>query len=258
MAAIQGSFAGMNTVRNISLIQRSISKTMHRVPPAKDENDVVVEAPEMPNEVAISQQMRSQIGSLTDSIRNLEIKLGRNEAANGAIGELVEKAKELREVAIEASQEATINPERGKAYQNTFDALTGEYNEIVAQASFAGKKLLDGSKDAAANVRPMAQLDVSTADVARDAIKDIDSALRALHDASVASETRTRYDYEATVRRFEVASQNLSAASSQVRDPQSAAEQAEYLKTLVRENANLASSAQGHMTSDKVFKLLHA
>lgn len=261
MSSVQGSFAGMNTVRNISLIQRSISKTMHRVPLPPDENDensVPVEAPKPPNEMAISQQMRSQIGSLTDSLRSLEFKLGRNEAAVGAIGELVEKAKEMREVAVEAAGEVVVNAEHGKAFQAAFDAVVGEYNDKLAQASFSGKKLLDGSADAAANIRPAANLDVSSAESAREAVKEVDYQLRLLKEARATSETKTQREYEATVRKFEVASQNLSAAVSMVSDPESAAQQAQYMKSVVRENVSLAASAQGQMSSDTVFKLLHA
>ncbi len=258
MAAIQGSFAGVNTVRNISLIQRSITKTLHRVPPVSEENDEADASPAVPNEVAISQQMRSQIGSLTDSLRALEFKLGRNEAAADAIGKLVEKAKEMREVAVEAAGELAVSAERGKAFQGAFDVLVGEYNDKLAQASFSGKKLLDGSNDAAANIPPAAQLDVSSAAAAKDAVKEIDYGLRALKESLVASEARMQNDYEATVRSFEVASQNVSAAGSQVRDPESAARQADYLKSLVRESTNLAAAAHGQMTSDTVFKLLHA
>ena len=261
MSSVQGGFAGMNTVRNISLIQRSISKTSHRVPPAQDEideNSALVETPEPPNEMAISQQMRSQIGSLTDSLRSLEFKMGRNEAAVGAIGGLIEKAKEMREVAVEAAGEVVVNAERGKAFQASFDAVVSEYNDMLAQASFSGKKLLDGSSDAAANLRPVAQLDVSSAESAKDAVKDVDRELRSLKEALVSSEAKTQSEYEATVRKFEVASQNLSAAGSQVRDRESAAEQAQFMKLVVQEHSDLAAAAQGQMSSDTVFKLLHA
>lgn len=258
MAAIQGSFAGMNTVRNISLIQRSLSKTMRRVPPAVDENDIPVEPAPAPSEVAISQQMRSQIGSLTDNLRTLETRLNRNHAASGAISELIDATRELRKVAAEAAAEVMVNAETSKAFQNSFDALAAKYNDKLDQASFEGKKLLDGSDDAAANIRPLPQLDVSTAESARDAVAEIDYGLRTLHEAKIATETQSRKEYEATTRRFEVASQNLSATGSQVRDSESASDQAEYLKSIVRENASLAASAQGQMTSDTVFKLLHA
>jgi flagellin-like hook-associated protein FlgL len=255
MTTIQGSFAGMNTVRNISLIQRSLTKTMHRV---SSDAEALPEDPETPLEISVSQKMRSQIGSLTDRIRKLEFGLGRSEAAGSSIQELIDKARSLREVAVEASDEVTNKGENSKILQTQFSALANNYNESVESANYAGIKLFDGSEDSVTKLTPMKEMDVSTADAAKETVKKIDYGLRELAEARVASESKSRLEYETTIRSFEVASQNMMAAGSLVHDTESATSQARLLRAAVQTNVELAGSAQGQLTSDTVFKLLHA
>lgn len=255
MTTIQGSFAGMNTVRNISLIQRSLTKTMHR---ALSDPEALPEDPETPLEIAVSQKMRSQIGSLTERIRKLEFGLGRSEAASSSIQELIDKARALREVAVEASDEVTNKGENSKSLQRKFSDLAGKYNESIESASFGGKKLFDGSSESVTKLTPMKELDVSSAEAAKETVKKIDLGLRELAEARVASENKSRLEYETTIRSFEVASQNIMAAGSLVHDTESATSQARYLREAVQTNVDMAGSAQGQLTSDTVFKLLHA
>ncbi len=255
MTGIQGSFAGMNTVRNISLIQRSLSKAMHRAPSIQDPN---AEVQESPSEIDISSQMRSQIGSLTERIRTLEFKLGKNEAAAGAIQELVEKAKEMRKLALEAAEETAIRPDAGGVFQTQLDVLAGEYKDKLEQASYDGKKLLDGSRDSAVSLAPMSTMDVSVSDSAKEAVKEIDRSLRVLAQTMLDTDAKSRKEYEKTIRSFEVAAQNLTAADSLVQDTDSAIAQARYLSALFKADGNSAAASQSQMTSDTVFKLLHA
>ena len=104
---INSNLAGMNTVRNISLIQRSISRTMQRLSSGLEIN----QASDGPAGLVISEQMRSQIGSLTQQIKNLEFNLNKNNAADSAISELRDKLSEIRSIAMSAA-DADLQPRK--------------------------------------------------------------------------------------------------------------------------------------------------
>lgn len=252
MTTVQGGNAGMNTVRNISLIQRSISKTMSHLS-ASQESDAESEAP---LELAVSEQLRSQIGSLTERIKKLELQVNRTKTAEGALSDLFERVKEMRNLAVEASDPVVNTPDNGKEFQSQFSRLSGQYNQAVQQASYEQNKLFDGSSESVANIQPLPDKDVSTADGAKETVRDLEDQLRILTEAKIDIEINSRSEYETTVQTFDIASQ--SPAETAIHDGAAAAAEARTLKYMVQYNAEQAASAQGQLDSDTVFKLLHA
>ncbi len=251
---INGNFTDLNTVRNISLIQRSISRTMQRPSSGLEIN----QASEGPAELVISEQMRSQIGSLTQQIKNLESNINRNNAADSAIAELRDKLSEIRSVAVAAANTAAATPEAGKAQQLQTEDLVATFNEQLANAEYAGQKLLGGSSSSLYRISPLGKLDVATPDMAAETLEKIDEAGLALNAAQEAVGAQSKNYYQSTVRSLQVASKNLTASESQVRDSDYGLEQAVLLKQLLQQQSGLAALSQGNLTSDAVFKLLNA
>ena len=248
------SYSGMNTIRNLSLIQRSLSKTMQKL----SSGERINEAADGPAELVISEQMRAQIGSITQQIKNLEFNLNKNNAADVTLQELRGKLGEMRTTAIAAADAGSATPETGKAYQALIDDLVSTYNQQVQNASFGNQKLFDKSKSAAYTLADIPPLNVSTPEDAADTIQRIDALATQLNDAQVKVGSKSKNEYESTIRSLEVTSQNLSAAESAIRDTDYAVEQANYLKQMVQLNVGLAAMAQGNLVADSVFKLLHA
>ncbi|MGB5107783.1 MAG: hypothetical protein WBP29_06965 [Candidatus Zixiibacteriota bacterium] len=253
MTTVQGGNAGMNTVRNISLIQRSLSKTMSHVSPALE----VDAESEAPSELAVSEQLRSQIGSLTDRIKKLELQVNRTKTAEGALSDLFERVKEMRHFAVEASDPAVNTPDNGKDLQGKFNAMAGQYKQAIEQASYGQEKLFDGSRESIATILPLSEQDVSTAEAAKETVRDLDDTLRILSEAKIDIELNSRSEYETTVQTFDIAAQ-AAASESVIHDGSTAAAEARYLKSMVQSNAEQAASAQGQLDSETVFKLLHA
>lgn len=254
MITLQGSYAGINTVRNLSLIQRSLSKTMQKLA-AGERVDTVADGPA---ELVISEQMRAQIGSLTEQIRGLEFRLNRNAAADKAVDELDGLVREMKQVVQTASDEVENTPESGRAFQDRIVGLVGDFNRRREEAAYGSQKLLDGSAGAVVAIPKMREIEISTPDQAREAIADVDRIARIVDESKVRIEEETRNEYELTMRNLEVASQNMTAAESSIYDRDFATEQARQLRSIVQQNAVSAASAQGPLTSDTVFKLLHA
>lgn len=255
MNIVQGCQAAMSTVRNVSLIQRSLNKGIQRLTnaqPAEPQQSTESYDP------AVSEQMRLQIGSITDQIRKLENLVNRSQAAESALEELSGKAEEIREVAAKATDVAPNQPEQGRALQQEFDQLVAEFNDRLDNSRFNDQKLFNDSEHGLVLLRRIPQLDISTADVAKESLRDVDFEMKCLHEAALQVEAKTDHDYESIVRSLEVTSQNVTAAQSISRDPVIAQSQAVFLKTVVQQDSNAAAMAQGPMTSDTVFKLLHA
>ncbi len=251
---INGSGAGLNAVRNISLIQRSISRTAQR-PASVSE---VSQTAEGIADAMSSEQMRSQIGSLTQQIKNLEFSVNRTRAADSAISELREKLNEIKGVAVQAADEASATPESGKVYQKQVNAAISTYNQRLDTAEYAGAKLLDGSQGSVCRLAPLADLDVSTPNEASQSLNKVSLAKYDVETAQDMVDASSRNEYQKTVRTLEVASQNLVAADNQILDTDSAREQALYLKELLQRQSGMAAVSQGNLAGDAVFKLLHA
>ena len=251
---ISSGYAGMNTVRNISLIQRSISRTAQHLTSGLEIN----QASDGPAGLVISEQMRSQIGSLTQNIKNLEFNLNKNNAADSAISELRDKLTGIREVALAAVDASAITPEAGKAYQTQINDLVATYNQQLSSAEYAGQKLFDSSSGPAARVAPLPEFTVAYPEDAEETIRKIDNEMSSLSRAAEAVGAKSKNDYQSTVRSLEVASQDMTASESQIRDTDYAADQAVYLKFQLQLQADMAATSLGSLSSDSVFKLLHA
>jgi flagellin len=251
---ISSNYAGMNTVRNISLIQRSISRTAQRLTSGLEIN----QATDGPAALVISEQMRSQIGSLTQNIKNLEFNLNKNNAVDSAISELRDKLTGIREVALAAADASTITPEAGKAYQTQINDLVATYNQQLSSAEYAGQKMFGNSSGPAARLAPLPEFAVAYPEDAEATIRKIDSEMSSLSQAAEAVGAQSKIDYQSTIRSLEVASQDMTDSESQIRDTDYAQSQAFYLKLQFQLQADMAATSLGSLSSDSVFKLLHA
>ncbi|MCK4857727.1 MAG: hypothetical protein KAT58_07160 [candidate division Zixibacteria bacterium] len=244
---------GLNTVRNLSLIKRSLSKTMQRLSSGLKIN----QASDGPAELVISEQMWSQIGSLTQSVKNLEMNINRNNVADSAITELRDKLKSIRTVALAAANEGSATEETAAAYQQQLNDLVESFNSQRNMAVFGEQQLLDGSNDSVADIDELPELDVSDLEQAKNTITKIDQAISHLDSEQVKIGSMTKQEYESTIRSLEVSSQNLVAAESVIRNTDYALEQTNYIKQMIQLNAGLATLAQGNLVSESVYKLMH-
>ncbi len=254
MVTIQGSYAGINTVRNISLIHRSLSRTKRRV----DSPDSAQFAEKSAADLALSRRMRTQMGVVTEQIRELETGIQRNQAAANSLEQLVHTVRELKSAVADAAADPDANLEDSRAYQTRVTELVNGYNQQLAAAEFDGEKLFSTGAAKLFQIRKMPDLETDSPEDIANAMLEIDSTLRELGEHQLAVGNRSRSDYEATVKKLEVASQNLAAADAGVRDESSAEEISEEATALIQRNAELAGNAQRFLTSDSVFQLLHA
>lgn len=259
MITIQGSYAGINTIRNISLIHRSINRTMRRLDRGEFVNPEEESAREPSVDISLSRRMRTQIGSVTQQIKDLETNLQRNNAAESALSDLTLAAHDLKEVIDQAVANPDAPPDENRGYQDRANELVSAYNKILSDATFEGEKLLFKKE---ATVFPVPELpqfeEFDSPEAVSDALSTVETTLRELKEYKFDLTNRSRSEYESAISKLQVASQNLAAADAGVGDPISAITTAREATIMIQRNVGLAAVAQGHLTSESVFQLLHA
>jgi len=120
--------------------------------------------------------------------------------------------------------------------------------------NFTGE-ILDNEAEGEMEVEFRSGIDVSERDGADEAITTLDSAIEAVSsERSELGAVQNRLDH--TVSNLEVASENLQAAESRIRDTDMAAEMTEFTTTQILEEAGTAMLAQANQAPQNVLQLL--
>jgi flagellin len=242
--------------------------------------------------LAVSEKMRSQIRGLNQAGRNIENAVTFIQTTEGYLQETQDILHRIRELAVQSANGIYTDEDRMQI-QVEVSQLVDEVNRIASHAQFNGLNMLTGAfADPAAGgleTRQMyfqvgANLDqrerafigtmtaealglvnaagaqgdmisISTPDVANQAIGLVDQALTKV--------SKQRADLGAYQNRFEmaakgvaVAAENMTAAESQIRDTDMAAQMVEYVKNQILTQAGSAMLAQANVKTQSVLQLL--
>ncbi len=213
-------------------------------------------AADNPAGLVISEQLRSQIGSLEQEIENYSDLVGKYQVASSTVNELRTHLKNLRQLAIGASNESFNSPEAQQAYQTAADSLANTYNDLVSNAEFNGKQLLDGSEGSVASVDQLGTIDLSSAASAADAVTTIDAASANLDSVQTDLGSTQKNEFESRIASLSVTRENLIAAESQVRDTDYMKEYVNFIVDQFKVKAGLAMLSHFNISSRGVLELL--
>lgn len=235
--------------------------------------------------LAVSEKMRSQIRGLNQAERNVEDGISFIQATEGYLQESQDILHRLRELSVQASNGIYSNEDRMQI-QVEVSQLVDEINRIASHAQFNGMNMLTGrfATDSAdennrmqfhvgANMdqREVVYIGTMTATALFEqtagelSISSVDSANMTigLIDDALKNVSRQRADLGAYQNRFEmaskgiaVASENLQAAESRVRDADMASEMVDFTKNQILQQAGTAMLAQANVRSQNVMQLL--
>lgn len=137
----------MNTIaiqsmNNMNKNQKMMMKTMERLSTGLRINS----ASDDPAGLAISEKMRSQIRGLEQANRNAQDGVSLLQTAEKGFEIGHEILQEISELAVQASSETISDEERGAIQKSLTDLIEG-MDEIGADSTFNGRKLLDGTLD---------------------------------------------------------------------------------------------------------------
>ena len=227
--------------------------------------------------LGVSENLRADITSAGVAMRNVNDGVSVGSTAEGALGEVHSILNRMRELSMESANEVLGDTER--AYlQTEFAELQAEIDRLAGDTEFNGNVLLDGTFSAGMSVQvgfdsgdtidlvmvdaDSVALGVDTATVEVTTVADAVASL-ALIDTAIESVSDARATLGATQNRLyhafanlEVTTENLTAAESQIRDVDFAAESAQLTKNQILTQAGISVLAQANFAPQAALSLL--
>jgi flagellin len=238
--------------------------------------------------LAVSEKLRSQIRGLNQAEQNIQNAVSFIQTSEGYLQNTQDILHRVRELSVQSAN-GIYTAEDRMQIQVEVSQLVDEVNRIASHAQFNGMNMLTGAfaRDSAtgqimqfqvgANMDQNEQvfigtmtaqalglenvqgqggiISISTPELANRTIGVVDSALRQVN--------RQRADLGAYQNRFEIAqegvaiaSENLAAAESRIRDTDMASQVVDFVKNQILVQANTAMLAQANTQPQSVLQLL--
>jgi len=227
--------------------------------------------------LGISETLRAQIRSINQAVRNSNDGISMLQIADGGAANIGGLLARLRELATQSASGILGSNERSFLDQE-FLALRSEIDRISAVTEFNGVKLLSGSGNDSLSLQigfrssandsltlslndldrialGLTSANVSTSAAALTALGQIDSAISAVASARAnIGSLQNRID--AAVVNLEVASVNITAAESRIRDADIAFETALFVRNQILVSAGVSILAQANTLPQQALVLL--
>lgn len=238
--------------------------------------------------LAVSEKLRSQIRGLNQAERNIQDAVSFIQTTEGYLQNTQDILHRIRELSVQSAN-GIYSAEDRMQIQVEVSQLVDEVNRIASQAQFNGMNVLTGAFarnsvigqimqfQVGANMDQNEQvfigtmtaralgledfqgqggtISISTPEVANRTIGIVDSALKQVN--------HQRADLGAYQNRFEIAqqgvaiaSENMQAAESRIRDTDMASEVVDFVKNQILVQANTAMLAQANTQPQSVLQLL--
>lgn len=232
--------------------------------------------------LGVATNLETRIQSNRQAMRNINDGISVIPTAEGAIGELVDIAMRLRELAVQAASDTLADDERQFIYDEDIQ-LVDEWRRIARSTEFNGTLLLDGTADINVQVgihnTPNDRIAITIADLDPNTILGLpdDTHYPSFETAAGARSwlddfggyiqtlSAARSQLGAVQNRFESAlshatthTEALSAAESRIRDTDYATETSRLAKLQLIEQAGIASLAQAKGIDRSILDLIAA
>ena len=239
--------------------------------------------------LAVSEKMRMQIRGLNQAQKNIQNGVSFIQATEGYLQETTDILGRIRELSIQSANGIYSDEDRMQI-QVEVSQLIDEVDRIASSAQFNGMNMLTGAFAAnsvsgrimqfhiGANVDQNARVYIGTMTAqslglvgtqgdasAKLSIASPESATMAIAtlDSALTSVNKQRADLGAYQNRFEmaakgigIASENLQAAESIIRDTDMASEIVDYTKNQILTQSSVAMLAQANTQAQNVLPLL--
>jgi flagellin len=267
---INNNIEAVNAHRNLQLTALSMSKSMEKLSSGLRINRASDDAAGL----AISEKLRGQVKGLTQAVRNAQDGISLIQTAEGALNETHSILQRMRELAVQAANDTLTTTDR-TAVSSEMTQLTSEISRISSTTQFNSQVLLDGTfsnkllqigansgqtlsvsiSGADATALAVNNLAVSSSGAASAAISSIDAAIGTVSDMR-ATLGGVQNRLEHTVANLGVASENLLASESRIRDVDMAQEMMNFTKVQILQQAGTAMLAQANTSPQSVLQLL--
>ena len=225
--------ANPSSARNFSVNNQAAASSLNKLSSGSRINSAGDDAAGL----AISENMRGQIGGISKALQNAQAGVSLAQTAEGGLSTSADILTRMRELATQASN-GTYSREDRALLNREFEQLKGSLDQISESTRYNNTNLLDGSLaeggmkfQVGANGTGDDRIDISIGDMSSEALdlseinlEDPDGALEAI-DGAINTVSRTRGDIAAVQDRLEssitnlaVAEYNITASESNIRD----------------------------------------
>jgi flagellin len=139
--SVNTNIAAMNAYRNLSTTNEHMSKSLERLSSGYRINKASDDAAGL----AISEGLRSQIGGMTQAVRNTQDGTSVVQTAEGALSTTTSILQRMRDLSVQASSNGSLNDDAKSSIQKEMSQLKSELTRIADTTTFNGTKLLDGN-----------------------------------------------------------------------------------------------------------------
>lgn len=229
--------------------------------------------------LAISEKLKGSVRSLQQASRNANDGISLIQTAEGGINEVSNILLRLRELSVQAASDTVGDVERSFT-DKEFQGLKNEIDRIAQVTTYNGTKLLNGTgatldfqvgidnspehdrlqyQTSATNVT-LAQLGLGDTGTmskqsAQENLAKIDAAVLSVNE-NRAGLGALQNRLSSTVNNLGIATENLAAANSRIRDVDMAVETSELTKQSILSQAGTSVLAQANSSSNLALKLL--
>jgi flagellin len=227
---------------------------------------------------AISSQLTAQEQGLKQASRNANDGVSLIQTAEGALNEMTGMVQRMRELAVQASNEGTMDAtERGYLDQE-FQLLESELDRVVNVTEYNGQKLVDGSVSTGVsfqvgmNNTGNDRISISIANSgstslglndetltsstgAQAAIAALDTALQTIN-TSRGTLGATQNRLEATMSNLSIMHENTASANSRIKDVDVAEESAAFTRSQILSQAGTSMLAQANSLPQSALSLI--
>lgn len=275
---IQHNIAALNSYKNLTSNNNTVGKNLEKLSSGYRINRAGDDAAGL----AISEKMRAQITGLETASKNANDGISLIQTAEGAMTEVHSMLNRMVELAQQSANGIYDNGVDRANLQTEFTELKKEIDRISDGTSFNGKKLLNGDLVGGANKTLTLQIGETSDDYNQIAVTIVkmNSASLTLNTIGVDTQSKasaavsvikkaidkvssvrgklgaTQNRLEHTINNLSVASENMTAAESRIRDVDMAKEMMSYTKNNILVQASQAMLAQANQVPQGVLQLL--
>jgi flagellin len=274
---VNTNIEALNAQRNLMMTALAFSKSAEKLSSGLRINRAGDDAAGL----SISEKLRAQVRGLNQAVRNAQDGISLIQTAEGALNEVHSILQRMRELAVQAAND-TLTQEDRQAIAQELVSLRDELDRIAQQTQFNGQNLLDGSFSArlfhiGANQNQTIMVTINNVNStviggnlsnlvntfnttpnqvnAEALITGVDQAIKDVSGVrSGLGAVQNRLEH--TIANLSVASENLTAAESRIRDTDMAAEMVNFTRLQILQQAGIAVLAQANVNPQVVLKLL--
>ena len=277
---IEALTANRYLAQNDAMLSKSIEKLAS--------GQKINSATDGPASLVISENLRSQIGSLKEAAQNSEIAASVVQTAEGAMDEVSRLLVNIRQRAVAAANTGVNNELVVAASQSEIQNALSSIDRIAQNTQFGSKPLLNGTnpelefqigadkgntlKLALPNITTdklgisssedggssLAEVDVRTPSGAASAISIVDKAISEIASSRGELGALQRSALQSNLVSLRLDAENLSAAESIIRDADVAMELAEFTRLQIMNQFAVAQAAQANVLPRNLLHLVQS